>query len=312
MKNKEIALSNALLVKKKSYTLYQNRIIYLITDEVRRLYITEKTGNRTLWSNLCFEIEPDKIKECGHVTQVMKEAIELKNINLYINRDEEEIAVGWLNYIKRNKKSGKYEIEVSKEILPELVELAENFTTLDLLVALGLKSTYSQRLYEICSMYKNKPGGYFYLDIDKLVDLVGAPEKYSEYGVLKRRILEQSQKEIKELYDNNMSNLYFDFTPNQKTKIRKRVTRIDFYVYTKKAALMAYRPADAIWFIKTHINPYFGKDKKFISRIIKAIETRPEISNDLVSKLNDKLTKYKYSGLPAIIRYVLNEDFGIN
>lgn len=310
-KKREIALSNVLIAKKKNYTLYQNRLIYQITEEVRRQFIVEKTGNRTVFQNLYLELTPDKIKECGHVSQVIKEAIELRNTVHYINRDDDEIAVGWLNYIKRNKKSGKYEIEVSKEILPEIISLAEQFTTLDLIVALGLKSAYSQRMYEICNMYKNNPGGYFYLEIEKLIDLIGVPKTYQNYGTLKKRVLEQSRKELKELYEEKLSNLYFEFYENEKTKIQKRVTRIDFYVHTRKAELMEYKPQDAIWFVETYIKPYFPRDKKYIQRIINKIQLRPEISNDIVEKLKEKIAKYKHTGLPAIVRYVLSEDFNI-
>ena len=270
-------------------------------------------GNKTLFDNLYLTLTPEQLKECGRYTQVFEDAAKLREKSIYILRDGDEVSVGWINYVKRNRKTGVYEVEVSKEIMPELVELATRFHTYELTVALTLKSVYSQRIYELCSQYKHSKNGYFFRDISTLQELFDLPKSYEDYSLLKARVLKVAQKEIKEMYDSGECDLFFDFK-EQNNKKGKKVMTIDFFVTTKEGEqnkITNYSPDDAIFFIKTYIAPKFKRDKKYIERIISAIQLKPDISNAFVEKVQEKIGKYDPREQPAIIRYVLNEDFGI-
>lgn len=306
----KIAQSNALTNARYDFTLFQKRFLYQIIREVRRLYIDSNDGNRTLFENLYLTVHPETLKECGNVTEVFRDAEALRQKTIYINREEEEVSVGWINYVKRIKKSGIYEIEVSKEILPELVEQARRFHTYELTVAITLKSVYSQRIYELCSQYKNYQDGYFFRTLEELNKIFTLPKSYENYYLLKARVLEPSRKEIKALYDSGECDLYFDY--REKDKKRKKVISIGFYVVTReREEQKKYSPEDAIFFIRTTVAPFFRKDKKFVERIVSAIQLNPDISLSVVSKLDEKIKKYPHKETPAIIRYVLNEDFQI-
>lgn len=302
--------SNALTNARYDFTLYQKRFLYQIIKEVRRLYVDTNEGNRTIWENLYLTVLPDMLKECGNVTEVFKDAEALRKMAIYINRDDEEVSVGWINYVKRIKKTGVYEIEVSKEILPELVKLANNFHSYELTVAISLKSVYSQRSYELCSQYKNYQDGYFFRTLEELKKVFALPKSYENYGILKARVLEPARKEIKALYDAGESDLYFEYSIKDKKK--KKVLSINFRVITRdREAAKKYSPDDAIFFIRTTIAPYFRKDKKFVERIVSAIQLNPDISYSIVEKLTEKTVKYAHKDAAPIIRYVLNEDYQI-
>jgi plasmid replication initiation protein len=274
------------------------------------LYIDSNEGNRTIWENLYLTVLPETLKECGNVTEVFKDAEALKQKTIYINREDEEVSVGWINYVKRIKKTGVYEIEVSKEILPELVEQARKFHTYELTVAISLKSVYSQRIYELCSQYKNYQDGYFFRTLEELKKILALPVSYEDFSLLKARVLEPARKEIKALYDSGECDLYFEY--RVKDKKRKKVLSISFKVMTKeREAVKSYSPEDAIFYIRTSVAPCFRNDKKFIERIVKAIQLNPDISLSIVTKLSEKINKYPHKEVPAIIRYVLNEDFQI-
>ena len=137
MEKVTLAQSNALTNARYSFSLYQKRFLYYIIKEVRRLYIDTKEGNKTLFDNLYLTLAPEQLKECGNPTLVFKDAVLLREKTIYIDRKGEEVAVGWINYVKRDKASGTYEVEVSKEIMPELVELASYYHTYALTVALS-------------------------------------------------------------------------------------------------------------------------------------------------------------------------------
>lgn len=310
MESIKIAQSNALTNARYDFTLYQKRFLYQIIREVRRLYIDSNEGNRTLFENLYLTVNPETLKECGNVTEVFKDAEALRQKTIYIDREDEEVSVGWINYVKRIKKSGVYEIEVSKEILPELVEQARRFHTYELTVAISLKSVYSQRIYELCSQYKNYQDGYFFRALEELNKVLALPQSYENFSLLKARVLEPARKEIKALYDSGECDLYFEY--KVKDKKRKKVLSISFKVMTReREAVQSYSPEDAIFYIRTNVAPCFRKDKGFIERIVKAIQLNPDISLSIVSKLDEKIKKYPHKEVPAIIRYVLNEDFQI-
>jgi plasmid replication initiation protein len=307
---KKLMQSNALTNASYSLTVYQKRFIYLIIAQVRRLYIETNEGNKTLFQNLYLTISPDVIKECGNASVVFKEAVNLRSKTYIINREDEKVAVGWINYVKRNKKSGNYEVEVSKELLPEIVALSEKYTAYQLVVALTLKSVYSQRLYELCSQYKNYNNGYFIKTVEEMKFMFQLPESYNNYGLLKSRVLLQAQSELKELYDEEFSDIYFQF--REKDKERKKVKSVEFYVVTREREKeRAFDIDDAIYFIRTNLNPLFKKDKEYVNRIVNELRLKPEIAFQVVQKINEKIKKYSVKDLPAIIRFVLDEDFSI-
>lgn len=310
MKTAVIAQTNALTNARYSFSLYQKRFLYYIIKEVRRLYVETNEGNRTLFNNLYLTLKPEQLRECGSPSLVFKEAAQLRERTIYINREKEEVAVGWVNYVKRDKKTGMYEVEVSKEIMPELVDLAERYTTYSLTVALCLKSVYSQRLYEMCSQFKDYQDGYFFREIDTLHSLFDLPESYQNYWVLKARVLEPAQKEIKELYDTGECDLYFDF--KEKDKKGKKVLSVAFRIVTRdREEARQCSPDDAVFFVRTQIAPKFKRDKKYIDRIVAAIQLNPDIALPIMAKLSEKLRNYSHREHAAIIRYVLNEDFNI-
>lgn len=65
------------------------------------------------------------------------------------------LSIGFVNYVKHIKNKSYFEVQVSKEVLPYYVELAQNFTSYSMTVAIALKSTFSQRFYELCCQYRN-------------------------------------------------------------------------------------------------------------------------------------------------------------
>ena len=102
-------------------------------------------------------------------------------------------------------------MQVSKEVLPYYVELAQNFTSYSMTVAIALKSTFSQRFYELCCQYRN--AGFFFYTVEKLREMFMLENKYKRGCDFKRRVLDDPQKELRELYNTGLCDLYFEFEP---------------------------------------------------------------------------------------------------
>ena len=123
------------------------------------------------------------------------------------------MAYCWFYKLCRNKK-GVAEVQVSKKLIPYLVELTQQYTEYSLTVAMSLRSKWSQRIYEICSQWRSAGG--FRISIKDLREQFMLEAKYSEYAALKERVLQIAHKELKTLYDAGQCDLYFEYSEEKK------------------------------------------------------------------------------------------------
>lgn len=198
-----LAQDNKLTMSRQNFTTIEKRCLYFIIKEVRRLYVDRnleehESTQKTLFSDMYLTLKPNQLQMLGdEVKDVYNALRKLRNREIEIDNEDIWVITSWILQAKHNKKNNMYEVLVSKDILPYLVELATQFTEYNLTVAITLKSTYSQRFYEICCMYRNK--GKFFLDIDKLRYILKIEDKksYQNVAQIKRDILEVAQKELK-------------------------------------------------------------------------------------------------------------------
>lgn len=309
-KHEIISQSNALTQSRYDFSPTEKNVLYRIIQKVRHDYI-EGTMQRDLWENFYVTINASDLAQIADEAHTKRAREALKKLRIRdIEMEDEEgnwFVCGFINYAQYDAKSKTYEVEVSKLIMPHLVELASCFTTYSLTVAISLKSKYSQRFYEFCCQYRNRHA--FFLDQSKLREMMKLGDKYTQNQDIKRKVIEVAYNELKEAYENKQSDLYFEFSIegrgqnvryNFKVMPDNREQQIDFEE-TKKKIDYIYRKALAI----------FKKDPKFCDRLLKAITFKP----DKVQPVFDKLTKLEkdYSGadLAKILRYILKEDFEI-
>ena len=222
------------------------------------------------------------------------------------------MATGWILEAKYYKKKNLYSVKVSGDIMPYLVELAANFTTYDLTVAISLKSTYSQRFYEFCSQYKNRENKTFFYSVEKLREMLMLEDKYTLTADFRRNVLEVAQKELKEAYDNGQCDLWFEYAVKDTDK--RKILSYFFFVHTREdeERKTDYQTVEAcIIRITSVLTSFFPRDKKFIKRVQTEIRLRPDIAIEIVEKLDKKVLDYDRKDIPPIIRFVLNQDYGI-
>jgi plasmid replication initiation protein len=132
-----------------------------------------------------------------------------------------------------HKGKGLIEIEVNKNVLPFYHDLKNNFTTIQLNMALSLNSKYSKRLYEYVSMLKNFPNPYATIDVmelkrrlsvaifngDKLVK-----DSYPNYADFNKRVLKAAKTEI------DATDVNFTYEPIYDKIGGKKVSAIKFVV----------------------------------------------------------------------------------
>lgn len=301
--------SNAITESRYKFDLVEKRIIYFIIAEIRKKYIEQAKGQRDVFQDLIVQIKGDQLRKADtNMKRVYASAMALRKKDIEVNNDDTWLTVGYINYVKHDKRNDIVEFGISKEILPYLVELTSKFTSYQLSVAITLKSIYTQRFYELCSEWKNK--GYFYMKLDRLRRILLCEDKFKAYGEFKRGVIDMSQKELKELYDQAICDLWFEYKTLEKEG--KKVITLEFYVHTKEnAEKPVYSITDYQFFIKNIMHAAYPKDKGFIDRVISATYNNFELAEQLAVKLAKKQKEYPGKELPAILRYILKEDFAL-
>lgn len=137
-----------------------------------------------------------------------------------------ESAVSWFSTVRSNKRSGKVTIKFHEDMMPFLLQLAEQgefYTFFNLKYVLPMSSKHSPRLYEILKSYQ-KNNREWYFEIEKLKKLMDC-ENYKNFNDFEKRALRPAVEEI---------NKYTDICIAYDTKREgRKVARIVFYMDTK-------------------------------------------------------------------------------
>lgn len=308
-----ISQSNALTSARYQFSVIEKRIVYKIIEAVRKNHI-EVEGQKTIFNDLVLYLSFSDLKEVAIEKKRVTEAI--KDLRLkHIEMEDEEgnwLLTGFMNYAKFNSKTQLFQFEVSKELLPHLVELSKCFTTLELTTIIGLKSIYSQRLFEFCSMWRTK--GYFFYEIDSLRKMFLIETKYQDNSSLKNFVLDVAQTEIKGLYDKKELDFYFEYSFDEKTKIGKKYTKIHFKIFNREEKEVKVSTLEDLKKLsRDYLKFLFPRDANYINLIIQYAQTNPSSISDLISKITrivkdaDKVP----SEQAKLIRHILKSDFGI-
>jgi plasmid replication initiation protein len=170
--------------------------------------------------------------------------------------EHEWFEVGFINYGEW-KRGGQIEFQVSKLILPYFVALTEQFTEYNLIVAISLKSKWSQRFYEICNQWRNAGG--VVLSIKDLREKFGLVDKYLKYAAFKQRVIDVAQKELKDLYHQGQNDIYFEFS---EIKNGRSVTDLRLKVITENTEKEVAKTVDVLHLVREDLYNIFETKKK--------------------------------------------------
>ena len=196
-------------------------------------------------------------------------------------------------------------------ILPYLKQLTKNFTTYNIVVAMSLKSKYSQRFYELGCQYRNaqKP---FFIDIESLRQMFCLGNGYKLKSDIKKRVVDVAITELKQAYEDNSCDLWLESWDEGKGNN----TRFWFKIHTRTAAnnqVTNKTMQQDLVAIERMISSIFKKDKNFCKRIMTSLTEEPQKIADVLDKLLEITHKEVKKGENpgALVRYVLREDFNI-
>lgn len=161
-----------------------------------------------------------KYSEIPKITkELMKKVFEIEEGNKIIQ-------TAWLSGAIYEKGSGYVILKFNPDLKPYMLKLSSMFTQYRLANILSMKSKYSPRIYEIlkCNQFKNK--GNITIEINELRKLLKTETIYSLYSDFKRKVIIQTQIELKRISDIN-----FEF---EEIKSGRKVVAIKFIIKPNK------------------------------------------------------------------------------
>ena len=268
--HEQVRWSNAIVNSPVMYGLIERRTLYFITGEVKHKFTEKNLGVPDNWQDLYFHLTDKDLGLIGGEKNVPRtyEALSKlgeKFLPVSFRNQKGELVVGkvhWVDSFFYNTETGLYDVRVSPEIMPYLIDISRSFTTFDLGTAMLLRSKYSQKMYELCSQFcgdfrfcsqtEEDAGNIFkkrvlpiqMTDFRRIFNLdeirnprtkrVITPAIYTSFREVRQYILEATQMELYELYVANHSNLWFDFQEGPRKGRGGKVSSIFIFIYTKE------------------------------------------------------------------------------
>lgn len=132
------------------------------------------------------------------------------------------ITVGWINYAERNEDNRSFNVQISKKVIPYILNLAKNYTSLDILSLNEITNLYAYRIYLKCCQWKAT--GWFKMTEDEIRDTLciyhidkatgkRTTPKYTNPSQFRTKVLEVAKNELKKLFDEGHIDCYFDYLP---------------------------------------------------------------------------------------------------
>jgi len=209
MENEIVIQSNKLVEAhyKQQYTVQEQRMVLWVISEINRedLY-ARKEKQKYKYKEII--ISAQKYAELMDITvdDVYKRAKEigdnLMQKVLTINTTDGGWKMfHWMEVMEYIKTTATIRVSISPAIIPYIIELKEKFTQFRLENILYLRSAHAIKLYQILAQYKTAKKRD--ITVDELKNMLGINEEksYKQFGHIRERILEISQREINEKTD---------------------------------------------------------------------------------------------------------------
>jgi plasmid replication initiation protein len=216
-KELSIIQPNAITQARYRFSEYEMKILIYFIKSIQKLINKESIvfqqnlfgeKNHIIWINVN-EIDADNPKR---VKQALRD---LRHRDFEIENEEIWLNVGFINYAQWNKVANKWEVEISRKLMPYMASIAHGYTEYQLNAVLRLNS-HSQRLYMMLSQFSDT--GIFRISCEKLRFELGLEEKYDRYCDFKNRVIKSSIKEINALFESGQCDLKTDLINDKKTR----------------------------------------------------------------------------------------------
>lgn len=215
---------NVFTESKQEFTELEKKIVVLVVNQIGHMALR---GNTILGKNLTFNVPIGELTKKNH-TVVADAATTLQSKRLIYRNDKNQQLdiITPFPRVRLDTVDGKRVIQITMfaDVVPHFAALGQRYTKYDIDVMLSLSSVYSQRMFELVSMHYNRGQNQFEYAVDRLMDMLNCPERYT-FNDFRRNALLVAQRELKET-----ANINLDWTPSKKDG--KRIVELTFSVKT--------------------------------------------------------------------------------
>lgn len=236
MQPPQVIKSNALIEASYRLTPAEQRIMLACIAQVRR---DQPITDEVLYSVSAADIA--KMTRSHSKTtydELAKAALRLKRREVWLteraNGDgshEETLVTGWVQSIRYRKHEGRVELRFTKDMLPYLTQLTEQFTRYALEDVAKMTSSHAIRLYELLAQWRG--AGKREVEVDWLREAFQLGDKYPAIKDLKRWVIVPAVEQI-----NEHSPLQVKW---EQRKTGRRVTHLTF-TFNEKALETPRKP----------------------------------------------------------------------
>ncbi|WP_299683542.1 replication initiation protein [uncultured Tenacibaculum sp.] len=305
--NVTIYQDNKITQSRYEFSVIEKRIIYQIINQIRKNYVLNGTDNN-LFGDLVLNLNYAMLKEVSENTDLVYKALRRLISKFYeFNNDNQWMIVSIINKAKHKKKEALWEITVDSDMVAKFVELAKNYTAYSLVVAMSLRSEHSQRLYEYCSQFKSAGG--WRTTIKDLRHKMKLENKYSRYASFKKRVLDVAKNELKKMYKEGSSDLYFEYSEQ---KNGRSVDSLTFKIIHKEN-IEVTSLQDLDYIVRTDLHQIFDtykkpKNKEFITETMSVLRLEPEHLKKMYGKIAFVKSSIPKNEWQRYLRFVIKED----
>ena len=277
------SFNNLLLRSPLRYTMMERRFLYKLSEAIKMRYEEMELTMRENWDSLVFSMNDKDLTMVGGNTNAARtyktiRSLAQKSIIQYHQNAEKQVVVDyfhWIDAFSRNTSTNDYTVRVSPELYEYVINLTKSFTVLNLHTAILLESKYSQKFYEICSLYS---GDFRFIDpsttheiykkrvikmsvdafrftfgISELRDPrtgeVIEKEKYQRFKTMVEKVALTAQRELFELYEINKCDVWFDFEVSDRNGRGRNGSpkSLRFYIYSREQPKSKDATSDRPW-----------------------------------------------------------------
>lgn len=231
---KPVIQANVVTSARENLTRDQRRLLYLFMRETH-LHGWPQGGEYVVSHRLYATVFRVSEQEARDDLRRAITALKGKVVRFYEDWDGEsaDVEIDWTTKRKVAIKRGLYSFVINNELREYLQPLAYNlpFTVMDLGDLSGLRSKWSQKLYEALCQFRVT--GIWHVSLESLRERWVLPQSYNKINLLFQRVIEPSMKEVKKIFvfkeltcirvrrrgSRKVTSLAFHFTPFDKSTL---------------------------------------------------------------------------------------------
>lgn len=287
---------NIITQARYNFTEYEMRVLlYVIKNIQDKLNRNDVEFNRSLFSEFDFKIQFHLAEmmasegEKNHI-RIRKALKDLRDKSFEVEDEKHWFNVGFINYGRYVKDIKKWELQVSFLLMPYLVSMAKGYTRFQLNTILRL-NTHSQRLFMMFSQFNET--GIFRISAHELRSKLGLEDKYEEYGGFKKRVITTAEKEIKDLFDEGHSDVWFKLDSDSKKRGNEDFERmLTFKIfYSQRKIIQADQAkADTLRYCTQIMQSVFPENQSYANSLLGYLVEKKQLKSfsDRLERIEDQ------------------------